>query len=253
MEGSVQVFAGDFNTSTLQLEQDPGSQLWIVTPSGAWCRSVFLAGALTEVTENGDMMYCRLADPTGAFDLFAGGRTSDIANFLRSLPVPSFVTVTGRARFYRKAESVYLSVRIDNIRVVDRSVRDQWVLDTACRMLIRLELIKDASGETTSDHKIIAAIRHYHPDLEKLDALASMLEDAIRCVSPRGIPQEIDVKAFILELLGTATDKRGISVEEIIAKASDKGIPQDAILKTLEALIVDDECYQPQKGFVKQL
>ena len=46
---------------------------------------------------------------------------------------------------------------------------------------------------------------------------------------------------------------RGMAVEEIIGTASLRGIPQDAVLSAIESLIIEDECYQPQKGFVKLL
>ena len=63
MEGAARVFASDFNSATLLV---PGSEAqspaWVVTPGGAWCRLLYLAGALTEVSESGDLLHCRLAD-----------------------------------------------------------------------------------------------------------------------------------------------------------------------------------------------
>ena len=56
------------------MSDDAGSPAWVVTPGGAWCRSLYLCGALTEVAEIADVLHCRLADPTGAFDIVAGGR-----------------------------------------------------------------------------------------------------------------------------------------------------------------------------------
>ena len=46
---------------------------------------------------------------------------------------------------------------------------------------------------------------------------------------------------------------RGIAIEEVIAQASALGVPKEAVLAGLETLIKEDECYQPQKGFVKAL
>ena len=67
-------------------------------PGGAWCRSLYLCGALTEVAEIADVLHCRLADPTGAFDIVAGGRRGPVAEQIRAIPVPSFVAVTGTAQ-----------------------------------------------------------------------------------------------------------------------------------------------------------
>ena len=46
---------------------------------------------------------------------------------------------------------------------------------------------------------------------------------------------------------------RGIAVQEIIDRAGTRGITVEATLTAIEALIVDDECYQPQKGYVRLL
>ena len=81
---------------------------------------MFLSGALTEVAERGDMVYTRIADPTGVFDLVIGGRNTALAETFCKLPVPSFVTVTGRAQMYLKKGELVLSVRPDNILVVNR-------------------------------------------------------------------------------------------------------------------------------------
>ena len=107
MEGAVRVFAGEFCASTLSVQdEDTAGAAWVVTPSGGWCRLMYIAGALTEREENGDMLYCRIADPTGAFDLVIGGRNTAVAEAFKKLPLPSFVTVTGRAQMYRKTEKV---------------------------------------------------------------------------------------------------------------------------------------------------
>ena len=103
MEGAARVFAGDFSGSTFSVPaDDAGSPAWVVTPGGAWCRSVYLCGALTEVIETADVLHCRLADPTGAFDVVSGGRRAAITEQLHAIPVPSFIAVTGTAELYRK-------------------------------------------------------------------------------------------------------------------------------------------------------
>jgi uncharacterized protein len=172
MDGSAWVFAGDFSGSTLSVQDDDGqSSAWVVTPGSCWCRLVFLVGAITEVTENGDMLRCRLADPTGAFNLVIGGRNSPLAEQFRKIPVPSFVTITGRAQLYRRNDMVDLSIRPDHVVVVDRLVRDQWTLATAEATLGRLEQVLLARQGRCNDEHILTAHRHYTQTVEQLHAL----------------------------------------------------------------------------------
>ncbi|MFA6225492.1 MAG: hypothetical protein WC620_04750 [Methanoregula sp.] len=260
MEGAARVFAGDFSGSTLSVQADDGeSAAWVVTPGAGWCRLVYLAGAITEITESGDMLRCRLADPTGAFNLVIGGRTSPLAEPFRKIPVPSFVTVTGRAQFYRRNDTVDLSVRPDQVTVVDRAVRDQWTLATAEATLERLEQIRLAQLNTCKDQRILTAHRHYATTPEQLQALADMVGCAVQSIKPAEqipVPSEVEpslVREMVMEIMTAASGPRGIAVEEILRQTGERGIAPADVLSAIESLIVDDECYQPQKGFVKPL
>jgi hypothetical protein len=260
MEGSARVFAGEYNASTLQVRTEGAEDSWIVTPGGAWCRSVYLAGALTEVDGSGDMIRCRLADPTGAFELVTGGRKTTLSDSIRNLPVPSFVTVTGQARMYRKGEQVLLSVRPDDVRVVDRHVRDQWVLSTAESTLRRLDAMRLALTPSPTDEGVAAACRHYAITTAKLEELALMVGDAVQSIKPAatvppetGQPGQPDLRDVVLGIVKGTGGPRGIAIEEVIVQAAALGISKEAVLSNLESLIVEDECYQPQKGFVKAL
>ncbi len=256
MEGAARVFAGDFSGSTLSVPDDDGqSPAWVVTPGGAWCRLVYLAGAVTEITENGDMLRCRLADPTGAFNLVIGGRNSPLAEQFRKIPVPSFVTVTGRAQLYRRNDMVDLSIRPDYVIVVDRAVRDQWTLATAEATLGRLEQVRMAMQGRCTENHILIAFRHYAHTAGRLYALAEMTGCAIQSIKPPEIIAAIqsDTRELVMEIMKGTSSPRGIAVEEVISLAGERGIVQADVLSAIESLIVEDECYQPQKGFVKLL
>lgn len=256
MEGAVRVFAGDFSGSTLLVQDNDGqSAAWVVTPGACWCRLVYLVGAITEVTENGDMLRCRLADPTGAFNLVIGGRNSPLAEQFRKIPVPSFVTVTGRAQLYRRNDMVDLSIRPDHVVVVDRLVRDQWTLATAEATLGRLEQLHLARhGRSNNDH-ILTAHLHYTHTAEQLHALADMIGCAVQSIKPpeTKAPVLSDVRELVMEIMKGTSSPRGIAIEEIINLVGEKGIDRAEVLSAIEALVVEDECYQPQKGFVKLL
>ena len=256
MEGTARVFAGEYGCSTLSVQDDiAGNPAWVVTPGGAWCRSLFLSGALTEVAERGDMVYPRIADPTGVFDLVIGGRNTALAETFCRLSVPSFVTVTGRAQMHLKKGEMVLSVRPDTVLVVDRPVRDQWVLATAKSTLERLQRMNLALQGTCSDERILAAVRHYAITKTRIRELALMVEGAVQTVRPSGAesPAQPDTRALVLDLIREKSGPQGIAVEEVITLVAVRGILQETVLAAIESLVVNDECYQPRKGFVKPL
>ena len=256
MEGTARVFAGEYGGSTLTVQdEDSGNPAWVVTPGGAWCRFMFLSGALTEVIELGDMVHPRIADPTGVFNMMIGGRNTSLAETFCKLPVPSFVTVTGRAQMYLKHGEAILSVRPDNVLVVDRQVRDQWVLATAKSTLGRLRYLHLAIRGTCPDERILTAVRHYSITKTRLQEMAVMVESAVQTVRPPDytVPAPSDVRMLVMEFMRAGSGQRGISVDDIIRQAAVCGVSQEAVLAAIESLIIDDECYQPQKGFVKPL
>ncbi len=256
MEGTVRVFAQEYNGSTLSIpDKDSGTPAWVVTPGGALCRSLFLSGALTEITESGDMVYARISDPTGAFDLVIGGRNTPIAEIVCKIPVPSFVTVSGRAQMYMKNGKANLSVRPDLLRIVDRGIRDRWVLTTAKATLDRLTLISLALSDSCTDRRFLNAIHHYSITRTRLQELAAMVEGAVKTVRPPGydVPVQSDVRTLVMDIMSAGNGPRGISLEEIIRLATESGLSREAVLAAVEYLITEDECYQPQKGFVKLL
>ena len=256
MECATKVFAGELCQSDLTIKGDDTDNVtWVVTPGGAWCDLLFIAGALTEVSESGDMLYCRVADPTGAFNLTIGGRKSPLVQTILDLPVPSFVTVTGRAQMYRKGATPAISIRPDRVLGIDRSVRDQWVLMTAEATLGRLEQLHGAVKGLCHDDRTMVAFRHYAITTARIEELASMVKNAIQSVrAPKpGTNPDVDIHGLVMEIIRANREPRGIAVEEVIETAGLRGISQQAVLTAIEALIVEDECYQPQKGHVKPL
>jgi hypothetical protein len=107
-----------------------------------------------------------------------------------------------------------------------------------------------------TDMRIMSAYRHYAVTAAGLEDLLLMVEGAVRstCPDETDLPENRpDARALVLELMQAESGPRGLPVEEIIGTASLRGMPADAVLSAIESLIVEDECYQPQKGFVKRL
>lgn len=257
MEGAIRLFAGEFSQSTLTVPaEDEKSTVWVVTPTGASCRQVFLAGALMEVHEQGDMLSARLADPTGGFDLILGGNKTVLAESIRKIPIPSFVTVSGRAQLYRREGRPVPSIRPDQVHIIDRRVRDQWVIMTAQYTLARLELIHHALQGTCTDDRILQVCSHYSLTLGDLGELAAMVAGALSSVRPSGEPESgvhAEPREMIMEYIRRTSGPGGVAVEEILNMAQQMAVSREAVLAALESLIVEDECYQPRKGYVKPL
>jgi uncharacterized protein len=260
MEGAVRLFAGEFSQSTLTVpDEDERSAAWVVTPLGGYCRQVFLAGALMEVKDLGDMLSFRIADPTGGFDLVCGGSNTALAESIRKIMVPSFVSVAGRAQLYRKEGKTVLTIRPELVHVIDRYVRDRWVITTGMATLARLKLVYRAMHGSCTDTWITRACAHYSLTYEDLGEMASMVEGALASVRPLQETDtthtivQADPQKIVMEFIRATRNPRGVAVEDIIEMAQLKAISKEAVLAAIEALIVEDECYQPQKGFIKPL
>ena len=256
MEGTSRVFAGEFAKATLSVPAgETGGLAWVVTPGGAWCRSLYLCGALTEVTEVADILYCRLADPTGAFDLVTGGRRGAAAEQIRAIPVPSFVAVTGTAQMYRKNGGWTVQVRPEFVQTIDKATRNRWIIATADMAITRLERLLSALEGTTGDDRASRVIRHYSLTRETLRAMAAQIQEVLAGIPPPEVPSpaEADISAAVLEIIRTESGPRGISVEDVIAKAGALGHSPAAVLSAIETLVTNDDCYQPQKGYVRPL
>jgi hypothetical protein len=165
------------------------------------------------------------------------------------------VTVTGRTQMYRKGDTPVISIRPDHIQGINRLVRDQWVLMTAEATLGRLEQLHGAMKGLCHDDRTMVAFRHYAITTAQIEELASMVKNAIQSVrDPRTvINPDVDIHGLVMEIIRENREPRGIAVEEVIEIAGLRGISQQAVLTAIETLIVDDECYQPQKGHVKPL
>jgi RPA family protein len=257
MEGAARVFAGDFSGSTLSVPaDDAGSPAWVVTPGGAWCRSLYLCGALIEVVEIADVLHCRLADPTGAFDIVSGGRRATITEHIRAIPVPSFIAVTGTAQLYHRNGGDAVSVRPEHVQVIDRAVRDRWITVTADMTIARLEQLLAALEGSTGDMRACGVIRHYGLTRERLRDMIAMIDSALAGVSaaPAVPPSaEVDISVIIMEIIREKSGPRGVAVEDVLAAARTNGYSGDAVLAAIRTLVANDDCYQPQKGYVKPL
>jgi len=256
MEGAARVFAGEFSRSTLvEPPGDSGAPGGIVTPTGACCRQVFFAGVLTEADESGDMARCRVADPTGAFDLISW-RKGALKDAITTIPIPSFVTVTGLAQMNQNRRPGSPTIRPEQMLPIDRATRDQIYLSTAEYTLHRIAQMRLVIKGGNADEKLTRALRHYATTSKDLHELLAMVECVVLGIRPpetASVAGAADVIAEVREMLTNAPGPQGIAVEDVMEVLATKGIRKEAVLAALESLIVDDECYQPRKGYVRLL
>jgi hypothetical protein len=103
--------------------------------------------------------------------------------------------------------------------------------------------------------EMAAAVRYYRTTALDLHEIAVMVESALASVrpvpaAPAAAP---DAREAIIVILKGESGPRGITVNDLIARANEKGIATEDATRAVQALIEEDECYQPVKGMVKLL
>jgi RPA family protein len=147
------VFAREFNDAsyTFQESDDDRAPVYLLLPTGEKANRVFVAGTLTEkedVGEDSEYWRGRVVDPTGTFFVYAGQYQPDAASMLRDLEPPAYVAVVGKPRTYETDDgTTNVSVRPESITIVDETVRDRWVVETAERTLDRVEAFDEEANE----------------------------------------------------------------------------------------------------------
>lgn len=200
---------------------------YVVTPTGARVNRLFAVGVLTEVSQAGDsILRARVADPTGAFVVYAGQYQPDAMAVLDSMEPPAFVAVTGKIRTFQPDDSdvVYTSIRPEEINEVDSDTRDRWTVSTAERTLERVattaaaldteqtgEELRTSLRESGIDPSLAAgipiAIEQYGTTPAYLEDVQRIALDAIRLAAG-----EIDA----VDSLSLAPDQGDGTIEPVI-------------------------------------
>ncbi|RKD93345.1 RPA family protein [Halopiger aswanensis] len=152
-EVARRVFASEFNDSTYSFKEsdDERAPNYALLPTGDRANRVFIVGTLTEtedVGEDSEYWRGRVVDPTGTFFVYAGQYQPEAAATLRDTEPPAYVSVVGKPRTYETEDgTVNVSLRPENIAVVDDDTRDRWVVETAERTLERIEAFQEWESE----------------------------------------------------------------------------------------------------------
>jgi RPA family protein len=274
-ETARRTFAREFNDARLTYgEHTDRTPNFVVTPTGAMCNRIFAVGVLTEVENigsQGQTLYrARLADPTGAFTIYAGQYQPEAAAFLASAATPAYVAVSGKVRMYSPEPGAsYMSIRPEEINIVDRSVRDRWIYNTAALTLDRIMVAEKAlaSGfrgeeltwhliQTTEDASGVSkAIDHYQLSHNMLQAYKQMVINALSTIVET-VPaegQEIDLSEVIIETVDRLDSGEGVKRDDILKELRSGGYEPEAVEAAINTLLSEGRCYEPKIGVLKTI
>ena len=254
-EVAHRIFAAEYDDATLEYAESDEERApnYVVLPSGARVNRLFVVGVLTAVEQvNEDTIRARIADPTGAFVVYAGQYQPDELAAFQSLEAPAFVAVTGKANTFSPegSDRVLTSVRPESVTEIDAETRDRWVVATAEHTLARVQtaaeaLTKDVRGEELRRallrdgvepglaEGISKAIDHYDTSADYLDALRTLATQALEVVAgERSELEALDADPAGGDGTTTSGDLTGLLGDDRLAVTEAAGdIDPDAFLE----------------------
>ena len=162
-EVAKRVFAYELVRSTHQIE-DSGLK-YVLTPTGERANRIFSVAVLLDKEEIGadtNLWRLRLSDPTGSFYAYVGKYQPEALEIVADIDVPELIAIVGKIRVFEGLSKRLVSVRPENIAVVDIPVRDYWVIETAKKTFERIKVMEKEGSE---DAKLAKQI--YNPDLNE--------------------------------------------------------------------------------------
>lgn len=171
-EPAKRIFAAEFRETRISQKFDASDEkapVFVITPTGECANRLLIVGVLTFKEKKGDPnIYYKgtVDDMTGTFFVMANNYNPEAMSQMASIKnIPTFVAVIGKPIIYNTPDGKkFASVRVEEIREVDRTTRDMWLLDTAKATLRRIEAmeketdpqlieIKDAYKTNTTVYK----------------------------------------------------------------------------------------------------
>jgi RPA family protein len=235
-EVAHRLFAAEYDDATYSYSESDEERApnYVVTPTGARVNRLFAVGVLTEVGQAGEtMLRARVADPTGAFVIYAGQYQPDAMAFLDNAEPPAFVAVTGKARTFQPEDSdqVFTSIRPEEINEIDSETRDRWTVTTAERTLERVATVTTAlDTDQTGD--------------ELRDMLREMdVDPSFAAGIPIALDQYDTTRAYLADVQRLALDAIRIVADEIdavddLALAPDEGTGRGSIEPAIDRMSI---------------
>ncbi|MCK4269403.1 MAG: hypothetical protein KAW93_02875 [Methanogenium sp.] len=235
MEAAERLFAGEI------LHSQYCSNRKMQSPSGAGYSRLFIVGTLTEVTGSPETgVRARVSDPTGTISLFAGRDNLRLASTLCEINPPQFVALTGYVNSRRSRNSGEILIIPEAVSVVNRDIRDIWILRTAEITIQRLEEIPaSAGGDNNVVHIVVPIIR-------KALSVVNVQPVSVPDVCP-------DKQEILIDLISKQSGPRGITVELLMESGKKAGLSYEYIKKGIDDLLSSGECYMPSNELIKLL
>jgi uncharacterized protein len=256
MEGAGRIFAGEFCRARNVRADFAGEIPLLLTPGGMGCHLLFVAGTLTEKKQNnGDHFYGRVADPTGVFEIRKMRPDAGLQLAISGIDIPAFVTVIGLARVTAHGADPAPYIELLEIREVDRTIRDAWIVRTAELTCDRLSLMKEVLRSGTGSDELICAQSEFHISSSFIETHAEMVGKALDQVADTATKEITDtaVKEKVLSIIRESAGKKGVPIADLIGLAGKSGIDETAVRQTVRTLLEEDECYQPACEVYKPL
>jgi uncharacterized protein len=277
-EHAWRVFAMEYNDAMISMKgEGKMSPSYVITPLGSKVNRLFFVGVLTDVevmSEDGSFVRAHVSDPTGVFTLFSGQFQPEMTARLQTFDVPSFVAVTGKSRSYQPedGDTMYASVKPEEIVEVNASLRDQWILETIVQTKDRIEAVKEClSMETVTAEELeklgfispIAegvTLAYQEYDRLMVEKYVQMLQDAVDYVSMGSQAEALATAPSAQQdfskqgssaskqakpVVSSEVDEADEEAEEIVlqvikANEGEEGVSWDVITKTCEKEGLDE-------------
>jgi hypothetical protein len=247
----------------------------LISPLGLILNRVFVVGVITELDSVGTLnetWKARIVDPTGAFTVYAGQYQPEASIFFSTVQIPAFIALTGKARIYEpEPGSFYVSIRAEEVNVVDEKIRIRWVVDTAEQTVERLEAFSEAlasgyRGEKLREYLlkrrissdlvegISIALEQERSPQELVKLLRDSIREGLRSLdfdSEGNAGSKADQREFVLELLREMGGHSGVDYAAFVDTAISNGITYQFIDEVVRSLLAAGQCYEPKIGTIR--
>jgi len=153
-EPAKRVFSEEFRAVQFsrKFSDDPKAPTFAILPTGAVANRLLVVGVLTrkekvEGKNNTTIYRAEINDNVGRFFAAATSYQSEAMIELAKITPPEIVAITGKANI-RPVERpdgtkiTYSGLRVEDIVVVDRSTKDEWIIDTANATMKRIQVME---------------------------------------------------------------------------------------------------------------
>ncbi len=271
---AARLFAAEIKNTTIQVPKKSSdqyeSQLYL-TPTGAKTARIMFVGTATEIEDIGtdsSFFRMRVSDPTGVAFVTAGQYQPEAARLIQELmnKVPAFVAVIGKLSMYTNEGTTLVSIRAEQIAIVDENVRNTWLLETAKATFDRIAALKACSDleqevaaayPTKDDYKEL--VRKVLMDMKNApsmnpQAAPSAQKPASMEKPPASDPEkpvsEEDMKNFVEQKIISMNTGKGVKIETLSNPCKGAGMKVTQLETAIQGLMNEGRIYEPRLGVV---